>query len=147
MTALIAGFFVVSAATASSSDHHGNYASDSAYVIGSRIAYGIAAVGTLILAIRYARTGIYVTHSQVIVRNVWKTHHIPWEEIESFAPPMGYGGLRKTGLQIHRSDGSAIGVARVSWTPDSGGDPGGRRPGWVVQRSTRPSSVVRLLPW
>lgn len=108
MTALIGGAFVVSLATASSSDHHGNYPSDSAYVIGSRIAYGIAAVGTLILAIRYARTGIYVTHSHVIVRNVWKTHHIPWEEIESFAPPTGYGGLRKTGLQIHRSDGSAI---------------------------------------
>ena len=39
------------------------------------------------------------------------------------------------------------GVARVSWTPDSGGDPGGRRPGWVVQRSTPPSSVVKPLPW
>ncbi|MEI2654128.1 MAG: hypothetical protein V9G12_18615 [Microthrixaceae bacterium] len=42
---------------------------------------------------------------------------------------------------------NAAGVARVSWTPDSGGDPGGRRPGWVVQRSTPPSSVVKPLPW
>ncbi len=35
------------------------------------------------------------------------------------------------------------GVARVRWTPDFGGDPGGGRPGWVVQRSTRRSSVGR----
>ena len=35
------------------------------------------------------------------------------------------------------------GVAPLWWTPDSGGDPGGRRPVWVVQRSTRPSSVER----
>lgn len=39
------------------------------------------------------------------------------------------------------------GVARVSWTPDSGGDPRGGRPEWVVQRSTPPSSVVRPSPW
>ena len=55
-------------------------------------------------------------------------------------------------LASRRLPGFAIGehhdgVARVRWTPDSGGDPGGRRPGWVVQRSTRPSSVVRPLPW
>lgn len=39
------------------------------------------------------------------------------------------------------------GVAPFAWTPDSGGDPGGRRPVWVVQRSTRPSSVVRRSLW
>jgi hypothetical protein len=40
-----------------------------------------------------------------------------------------------------------VGVAPVAWTPDSGGDPGGRRPVWVVPRSTRRSSVVKLLLW
>jgi hypothetical protein len=85
----------------------GYYPSGSAFVTGSRIAYGIAAAGTLILAIQYARTGVYVTRSQVIVRNVWRTHHIPWEEIDSFAPP-GYGSPHNPGLQIRRSDGSVV---------------------------------------
>ena len=39
------------------------------------------------------------------------------------------------------------GVGRVSWTPDSGGDPRGGTPGLVVQRSTPPSFVVKQSRW
>lgn len=40
-----------------------------------------------------------------------------------------------------------LGVTLLAWTPDSGGDPGGRRLVWVVQRSAPPSSVVRRSLW
>ena len=62
------------------------------------------------------------------------------------------GSLPDSGLEgwrvgSHHPDFVACGVARVSWTPDSGGDPRGGRPEWVVQRSTPPSSVVRPSRW
>ena len=40
--------------------------------------------------------------------------------------------------------GHGLTLTRSRWTPDSGGDPGGRRPGWVVRRSIPRSSGVRL---
>jgi hypothetical protein len=49
--------------------------------------FGLLAAGTAVVAAMGLRTGAYVSQNEVAVRNAFRTHHLPWSEIEEVAPP------------------------------------------------------------
>lgn len=86
----------------------GYYASDSAYVTGSRIAYGLLAISALVLMVGILRMGIIADPNTLLVRNLVKRHALRWDEIESFRRPAPYGRYRRFGVQIVLRSGQVV---------------------------------------
>ncbi|WP_420803218.1 PH domain-containing protein [Streptomyces spiramyceticus] len=57
---------------------------------------------------RAARLAIVATPDHLVVRNIFRTHTVPWGEIASIAPPKSYGATRKGGIIVSRIDGSSL---------------------------------------
>lgn len=90
-------------------DHQDSYyGPDSGFALGSRIFYGVMAAASLFVGIRWFRMGIFVTPTQVVVRNVFSTARLSWSEITGFGKPPPYGALRKAGLLIRLRDGTTV---------------------------------------
>lgn len=100
-----------------SSHDDGFYPPDSAFVIGSRLFYGLMAVGSIVLVVLVLRMGLFATPSQLVVRNLIHRHAIRWDEIESFRPPVPYGAWRGTGLQILLRTGVTVHASLYSRGP------------------------------
>ncbi|MER5213108.1 PH domain-containing protein [Streptomyces sp. NPDC002838] len=68
----------------------------------------VAALAGVALSVRVARLAIIVKPDHLLVRNIFRTYKVPWEQITSIDPPKRYGATRKTGIVISRTDGSAL---------------------------------------
>lgn len=101
-------FLLIGVATAATEDKDSYYEPDSAFIIGSRIGYGIVALISFVLLVRIVRLGIFVNEDGVLVRNLFRTPFVAWPEIARFGRPAGYGLWRKTGLTVVRIDGTAV---------------------------------------
>lgn len=94
-------------ATSTSEDWEDSYyGSDSGFAIGSRIFYGAIALSSAFVIVRWFRSGIFATRSGLIVRNLFKTFRISWDEVAGFRRPARYGRMRNAGLGICLRDGS-----------------------------------------
>ena len=83
-----------------SSHEDGYYPTDSLFVVGSRVFYGLMALVGLFLMVKVARMGIFADRDGLTIRNVFRTHRIEWTEIAGFERPARYGRLRRTGLKV-----------------------------------------------
>lgn len=100
-----------------SSHDDGFYPPDSAFVIGSRVFYGLMGVSSIVLVVLVLRMGLFAGPSQLVVRNLFHRHAIGWDEIESFRPPVPYGAWRGAGLQILLHTGVTVHASLYSRGP------------------------------
>lgn len=97
----IALFALVGLAGIPESSHEGGYYStDSPFVVGSRVFYGLMALLSLFLMFKVARMGIFADRDGLTIRNVFRTHRIEWREVAGFERAARYGGFRRTGLKV-----------------------------------------------
>lgn len=89
----------------------------------------LVAAGLAVLAVRTLRAGVYIDDGGVTVRNVFRTHRVPWEDYER----VDIGRAGRPALPtvlLRRREGMPIAL-------------------WCVQPSTRgkrgPDKLVRLL--
>jgi hypothetical protein len=55
--------------------------------VAGEVGFALLAAGTAVVAARGLRTGVYVWPAEVVVRNTFRTYHLPWGEIEEVGPP------------------------------------------------------------
>ena len=75
-----------------------------------KVAGGAAALLFGYIAIRAARAAIFAGADHLVVRDVYRTYRIGWQEIARFEAPPRWGTWRKIGLRIHLRNGQVIAV-------------------------------------
>lgn len=103
--------FAVGFASAAIESEGGAYAPDSAFVIGSRVAYGVFAAYCAVMFIRCLRVGVWITNDALIVRNYHYSRTVPWDQIARFELPDSFDGFREAQLRLHLVDGSSVPVS------------------------------------
>lgn len=92
-----------------------------------RVLAGVLSMVPVALALRQARVAVVLTEDAVIVRNVFRTHRLPWQDIASVRPStaFGYGVARRTGAIFTLRSGqeiSADAYVRAAWDRAIGSD-------------------------
>lgn len=101
LAACISGFALVGWAGVPESSHDGGYyATDSPFIVGSRVFYGLMGILSLFFMVKVARMGVFADRDGLIIRNVFRTHRIDWSDIAGFERPAPYGRLRDAGLKV-----------------------------------------------
>ena len=60
-----------------------------------KIANGAAVLVFAALGVRIARMGIFADHTELVVRDYFRTYRVGWEEISAFEEPPGMGNCAK----------------------------------------------------
>lgn len=135
LVACIGVFGLVGLSGIPQSSHEGGYyATDSAFVIGSRVFYGLIAVASMFLMVKVARMGIFADEAGLTVRNVVRNQRAMWSEIAGFERPTAYGALRRTGLKVVLRERPAIFASLYSAGPLN-------RPGFADETIARLESL------
>jgi hypothetical protein len=135
LVACIGAFGLIGLSGIPQSSHDGGYyATDSAFVIGSRVFYGLIAVASLFLMVKVARMGIFANEAGLTVRNVFRNQRAMWSEIAGFERPTAYGPLRRTGLKVVLRERPAIFASLYSAGPLN-------RPGFADETIARLESL------
>jgi hypothetical protein len=93
-----------------------------------RVAGALLAVAAAFLAVRQARLAVILTADEVIVRNAFRTHRLPWPEIAGVRRPgrYGFGLARKAGgLAFSLRNGQQVcadAYVKAAWDGEIGGE-------------------------
>lgn len=71
--------------------------------------FGFGGAGLATLGYRVSRTGVLVEADKVVVRNIWRTIEVAWDDIDAFA--VAPFGLWWTTGYVHLRDGANI----ITW--------------------------------
>jgi len=82
-----------------------------------RIATLLVAAAFAALAIRVARLAAVIDGDELIVRNVFRTYHVPRAQITEIVAPAAYGRMRKAGITVRTVPGKAISISAFAQTP------------------------------
>jgi hypothetical protein len=87
----------------------------------------LMAAAAIYLAICQARVAVILTDTEVIVRNAFRTHRLPFADIVAVQKPslFGYGMARKPGVVFTLRDGrevSADAYVKAAWDREIGGE-------------------------
>ena len=81
------------------------YPYDSPQAIGLEASAGVLAMASGVLVVRILRMGLFATEDGLLIRNLTRSHHLRWAEIDRFERPAPFGAWRNTGLRVCLKDG------------------------------------------
>jgi hypothetical protein len=81
--------------------------------VAGEVGFALLAAGTAAVAARGLRTGVYVWPAEVVVRNTFRTYHLPWDEIEEVGPPPR---RRRFRVSLRSRGGKHVGLDGC-WSP------------------------------
>lgn len=118
LAACCAGSCLIGASQVPASTYEDSYyAADSAFAIGSRVAFACVALASAFLLVKVVRMGMFTDEDGLTVRNLWRTHRVAWDAIAGIERPARYGTFRNTGIKIGLTDGSTVYASLYSAGP------------------------------
>lgn len=85
--------------------------------LAQRIAWGSILSATVVLMWRTARLAVVLRDRGVIVRNLFRTHRLGWQDVRAVDPAPPYGALRKAGMQFRLAGGDVVSASAFTRGP------------------------------